>query len=192
MHDFIQPVNPAKIYRLLNHGPTVLVSARHDGVDDVMAAAWACVLDFQPARLTVVLDKATRTRVLLEGSGHFVIQVPTVAQLALTQAVGTHSLNDDADKLAHAGVQLFEQAGHDLPFVTGCSAWLACRLLPEPHNQQRYDLFIGEVIEAWADSRVFREGRWLFEQADPAWRSLHHVAGGHFYAIGDALKAPEA
>lgn len=192
MHDFIQPVNPAKIYRLLNHGPTVLVSARHDGVDDVMAAAWACVLDFQPARLTVVLDKATRTRVLLERSGHFVIQVPTVAQLALTQAVGTHSLNDDADKLAHAGVQLFEQAGHDLPFVTGCSAWLACRLLPEPHNQQGYDLFIGEVIEAWADSRVFREGRWLFEQADPAWRSLHHVAGGHFYAIGDALKAPEA
>jgi len=32
--------------RLMNHGPTVLVSATHGGTDNVMAAAWACVLDF--------------------------------------------------------------------------------------------------------------------------------------------------
>ena len=29
-----------KAFRLLNHGPTVLVSARHGGVSNVMAAAW--------------------------------------------------------------------------------------------------------------------------------------------------------
>ena len=34
--------------RLLNHGPTVLVSAQHDGHANVMAAAWACALDFHP------------------------------------------------------------------------------------------------------------------------------------------------
>lgn len=90
--------------------------------------------------------------------------------------------------MAQAGVELFEQEGFDLPFVAGCSAWLACRLLPEPHNQQIYDLFIGEVVGAWADTRVFRDGRWHFEQADPALRSLHHVAGGHYYAIGEAVK----
>src|SRR2546429_5754166 len=37
---------------------TVLVSARHGGVDNVMAAAWCCALDFAPPKLTVVLDKA--------------------------------------------------------------------------------------------------------------------------------------
>jgi len=60
MDDRIAPVEPAKAYRLINHGPTVLVSARHAGEDDVMAAAWACALDFSPPKLTVVLDKATR------------------------------------------------------------------------------------------------------------------------------------
>jgi hypothetical protein len=30
-------------------------------------------------------------------------------------------------------------------------------------------------------------GHWYFETAAPEWRSLHHVAGGHFYAIGEAL-----
>jgi len=94
----IAPVDLAKAYRFLNHGPTVLVSAAHEGGVDVMAAAWACALDFMPPKLTVVLDKATQTRALVEGSGTFVIQVPTVAQLQLTHQVGTASLNDDAQK----------------------------------------------------------------------------------------------
>uniref|UniRef100_UPI00311E7676 flavin reductase family protein n=1 Tax=Pseudomonas viridiflava TaxID=33069 RepID=UPI00311E7676 len=68
----IAPVELSKAYRLLNHGPTVLVSARHAGGTNVMAAAWACALDFSPPKLTVVIDKATRTRALVEGSGEFV------------------------------------------------------------------------------------------------------------------------
>ncbi|WP_431822041.1 flavin reductase family protein [Burkholderia sp. F1] len=187
MDSHIAPVELKKAYRLLNHGPTVLVSARHDGVDNVMAAAWACALDFQPPKLTVVLDKSAKTRELVERSGTFVIQIPTAAQLTLTHAVGSHSLADRPDKLQEAGVTLFDIDGHDLPFVAGCSGWLACRLVPEPHNQQTYDLFIGEVVGAWSDTRVFNDGHWHFEAADPALRSLHYIAGGNFYAIGDAL-----
>ena len=187
MQNHIKQVPLEKAYRLINHGPAILVSARHDGVDDVMAASWACALDFAPPKLTVVLDKATRTRALVEGSGRFVIQVPTAAQLQLTHTVGTHSLSDMPDKLARAGVQLFEFDGHDQPFVAGCSAWLACRLVPEPHNQNAYDLFIGEVVAAWADTRVFRDGHWHFQDADPSLRSLHYIAGGQFYAIGESL-----
>lgn len=185
----IAPVDLPKAYRLINHGPTVLVSARHEGVANVMAAAWACALDFTPPKLTVVLDKATRTRELIERSGAFVIQVPTVAQLQLTQQLGSCSLFNDPGKLRHAGAELFAMDGYDLPFVAGCSAWLACRLIPEPHNQQAYDLFIGEVVGAWADTHAFVNGRWHFEQADPKWRSLHHVAGGHFYATGEPMSA---
>ncbi|TWB38748.1 flavin reductase family protein [Nitrospirillum viridazoti] len=70
---FIQPVDLAKAYRLLNHGPTVLVSAHHGGTDNVMAAAWACPLDFDPPKVTLVLDKATATRALVEGSGAFAL-----------------------------------------------------------------------------------------------------------------------
>ena len=191
MDRHISPVPLNKAYRLINHGPTVLVSARHDGTDNVMSAAWACALDFAPPKLTVVLDKSTKTRSLVEQSGTFVIQVPTAAQLQLTQALGTTSMVDMPDKLERFGACLFQVEGYDLPFVTGCSAWLACRLIPEPHNQQAYDLFIGEALAAWADTRVFKNGRWHFERADPAWRSLHHVAGGHFYAIGEALSAGE-
>ena len=189
MHPHILPVPLEKAYRLLTHGPTVLVSSRHAGVDNVMAAAWACALDFAPPKLTVVLDKQTATRGLIEASGRFVVQVPTAALLELTNRVGNRSLAEEPDKLAHAGVGLLHLAGDTLPFVEGCSAWLECRLVPEPHIQMAYDLFIGEVVAAWADDRAFRDGHWQFENAGPEWRSIHHVAGGQFYAIGEALRA---
>jgi flavin reductase (DIM6/NTAB) family NADH-FMN oxidoreductase RutF len=189
MNPHIQPVPLEKAYRLLNHGPTVLVSSHFEGVDNVMAAAWACALDFAPPKLTVVLDKAVKTRELIEQSGRFVVQVPTVALLDLTNEVGSRSLAQHRDKLLDAGVALLRLAGDALPFVDGCSAWLECTLVPEPHNQASYDLFIGEVVAAWADDRVFRDGHWHFESADPSWRSIHHVAGGHFYAIGEPISA---
>jgi len=189
MNAHIQAVPLDKAYRLLTHGPTVLVSAHDHGIDNVMAAAWACALDFAPPKLTVVLDKSTSTRGLIEASGQFVIQVPTVQQLQLTHEVGTRSRASEPGKLAVAGVDLLRLGASGMPFVADCAAWLECRLIPEPHNQQAYDLFIGEVVAAWADDRVFRNGHWEFEDAGPGWRSIHHVAGGHFYAIGEAVAA---
>lgn len=183
-----QPVALDKAYRLMNHGPTVLVSASHAGVANVMAAAWAGVLDFMPPKLTVVLDKATATRALIEASGQFALQLPTRAMATLTTGVGTDSAHTVSDKLHKHGVQLFSVPGSGVPLVQGCVGWLLCRLIPEPHNQQTYDLFIGEVTAAWADDRVFSQGRWHFEQADNALRTIHHVAGGSYLVSGDTIQ----
>lgn len=187
MDKYITPVPLNRATRLLNHGPTVLVSARYDGIDNVMAAAWACPLDYTLPKLTVVLDKIAMTRELIEKSGQFVIQIPTVAQIALTHHVGTRSLRSDSEKMSHPSVQLFEMSGMAMPFIEGCAGWLACKLIPEPHNQDTHDLFIGEITGAWADSRIFSDGRWKFDSADPSWRSLHYIAGGQFYATGEGM-----
>lgn len=183
------PVPLDKAYRLLNHGPTVLVSSAHQGQHNVMAASWSCALDYAPPKVTVVIDKATRTRALVEGSGRFVLNVPARALAAQTVAVGTDSAKDVPDKLHKHGVQTFAVAETPVPLVQGCVAWLACRVIPEPHNEQVYDLFIGEVTAAWADERVFRGGRWHFEDAPDELRTLHYVAGGQFYAIGESVRA---
>jgi flavin reductase (DIM6/NTAB) family NADH-FMN oxidoreductase RutF len=100
-----------------------------------MAAAWSCALDYTPPKLTVVLDKNTKTRELVENSGTFVIQVPTAGQLKLAYAVGQYSRRDEPDKSRRSGVELFRIEPYDLPFVAGCSAWLACTVILEPHNQ---------------------------------------------------------
>ena len=190
-----RPVPPDRASRLLNHGPTVLVAAHHAGQTNAMAAAWACALDFVPPKLTVVLDKATRTRALIEASGQFTVAVPTVAQVALVTALGSLSAVDTPDKMERlqrdAGLQW--QAAPvfpDQPLIGGCAAWMVCRVLPQPALQQAHDLFLAEIVQAWAAERVFSNGRWHFETADPDLRTLHHVAGGHYYAIGEAVVSP--
>jgi flavin reductase (DIM6/NTAB) family NADH-FMN oxidoreductase RutF len=181
-----QPVPLDRCTRLLNHGPTVLVSAESGGRRNVMAAAWSMPLDFLPPKVAVVLDKQTFTRTLIESSGHFVLAVPPVALAELTTRVGGTS-GRDADKF-EAGLASAEPGPvTGAPLIDGCIAWLECRLLPEPHIQQTYDLFLGEVVAAWADDRVFRDGRWHFDGADESLRSIHHVAGGHYFAIGDEV-----
>lgn len=177
-----------KAYRLLNHGPTVLVSSAHDGTHNVMAAAWACPLDFSPPKVTVVIDKATRTRALVEGSNAFVLNLPTTSLAALTFTLGNESALDTPDKLQRHAVPLFHVDASPVPLVSGCAAWLICRVIPEPHNQQTYDLFIGEVTHAFADPRVFSDGRWHFDQAQDALRTLHYVAGGQFFQTGASVE----
>jgi len=100
----------------------------------------------------------------------------------------TDKLNRKCMQVFRPDSRLFSFDGHDMPFVAGCSGWLACRLINEPHNQAAHDLFIGEVIGAWADSRVFREGHWYFDTAPAELRSLHYIAGGNFYTIGESLQ----
>jgi flavin reductase (DIM6/NTAB) family NADH-FMN oxidoreductase RutF len=182
-----------KAYRLLNHGPTVLVSSAHAGRRNVMAAAWTMPLDFDPPKVAVVIDKATLTRELVEASGEFVLNVPSRQQAALTLAVGTQSGRevDKFLKVMRSGIP-GDGAGETAsmvgaPLIDGCLAWLECRVIAEPHNQQTYDLFLGEVVAAWADPVVFSEGRWHFP--DQQQRSIHYLSGGNFFATGDAFEA---
>ncbi|MFJ1300235.1 flavin reductase family protein [Pseudomonadota bacterium AL_CKDN230030165-1A_HGKHYDSX7] len=184
----MRPVALTRSYLLLNHGPTVLVSAAHGGEHNVMAAAWAMPLDFDPPKMLVVIDKGTHTRHLVEGSGEFALCVPARDQARATLTAGTLS-GRDGDKFEASGLAAVSATQIGAPLVRDCLAWLECKVIPEPHNQQRYDLFIGEVVAAWADERAFSGNRWHFPA--PERRSIHYVAGGTFFATGDAFTLAE-
>ncbi len=183
----IAPVPLAKAYRLLNHGPVVLVSSAHGGAHNLMAAAWSMPLDFDPPKVAVVIDKTSYTRALVEASGEFVLNIPCRQLGQATLAAGTCS-GRAGDKFAALGLEALASSAVAAPRVGGCVGWLECRVMPEPANQQRYDLFVAEVVAAAADTRVFSDGHWHFEQEEKALRTLHYVAGGHFLVSGEALE----
>jgi len=180
------PVPLSTCYRLLNHGPTVMVSSAHGGKANVMSAAWSMPLDFDPPKVAVVIDRNTLTRQLVEGSGEFVLNVPSTALAALTVEVGSES-GRDLDKFAVHGIATLAPEKVGAPLIDGCLAWLECRVLPEPHIQQAYDLFLAEVVAAWADPAVFDGHHWRMEEGGK--RSIHYVAGGHFFETGAPLDA---
>ncbi len=184
----LAPVALHHAYRLLNHGPTVLVGSCHGGRSNVMAAAWAMPLDFDPPKVAVVIDKATLTRELVDASGVLSLSVPCAGQAELTRAVGGMSGREHADKLERCHVQAQPGPHTGTPLVDGCIAHLECKVLPaSAYVAGPHDLFLAQVLAAWADQRVFSEGRWHFEGAPDRLRSIHHVAGGHFYTVGAPL-----
>ena len=179
-----EAVGLAKSYLLLNHGPVTLVSSTHGGRQNVMAAAWAMPLDFSPPKVAVVIDRNAFSRELIAASGEFVLNIPSRAIAAQVLAAGSTS-GRDGDKFASLGIGRLPADIVAAPLIDGCVGWLECRVIPEAHNEQRYDLFIGEVVAASADPRAFKDGRWVFDTDER--RTLHYIAGGNFFATGEAF-----
>lgn len=184
------PVPLRDAYRLVNHGPTTLVTTCGPGGEtpNVMAAAWAMPLDFDPARVAVVIARGTLTRTLLELTHELVLNLPTVALLDATYLVGSKS-GRDADKWREADLTPEKASKVRPPLIRGCVGWLECRALEEDHAvREKHDLVVCEVVAAWADDAVWRGREWRFEPGDPR-RTIHHAARGVFYATGERLEA---
>jgi flavin reductase (DIM6/NTAB) family NADH-FMN oxidoreductase RutF len=175
--------------RLINHGPTVLVTSAHGGRRNVMAAAWSMPVEFTPPRIAVVIDKKTFTRELVAASGAFALCLPGIALADLAYAVGGVS-GREVDKFERHAIA--SQAGPVLgmPVVEeGCAAWMECRLIPEPHAQDAYDTCFAEVVSAAADPRVFADGHWSFRDDNRELQTLHHLGGGHFVRPAGMVRA---
>ena len=110
--------------RLINHGPTVLVTSRDRARRNLMAAAWSMPVEFMPPRIAVVVDKRTWSAELIAASGLVGLCVPCAAQA--------------------------------------------------------YDTIFVEIDSAQADTRVFRDGRWHFDDDNAELHTLHHLGGGVF------------
>ena len=157
MNEHFRPVAPEHASRLINHGPTVLVTSADGERRNVMAAAWSMPVEFTPPRVAVVIDKRTYTRELVTASGAFGLCLPGAALVDLTYAVGSES-GRNVDKFARHGIVARTGPVLGVPLIeSGCAAWLECRLISEPHTEDAYDTCFAEVVAAAADERIFAD-----------------------------------
>ncbi len=175
--------------RLINHGPTVLVTSAAGARRNVMAAAWSMPVEFTPPRIAVVIDKHTFTRELVMASGAFGLCLPGAALVDLTYAVGGES-GRSVDKFARHGIATTPGPVLGMPLIeAGCAAWLECRLIREAHAEEAYDTCFAEVVAAAADERIFANGHWLFSEDNADLQTIHHLGAGHFVRAGGVLRA---
>jgi len=184
-----KPVALAHASRLVNHGPTVLVTSADGNRRNVMAAAWSMPVEFTPPRIAVVIDKKTFTRELVMASGAFGICIPGAALVDLTYALGSAS-GRTVDKFARHRIDALRGPVLGLPLLeVGCAAWLECRLIREPHVEDAYDTCFGEVVAAAADARIFADGHWNFDDSNADLQTIHHLGAGNFVRAGGVLRA---
>ena len=178
------PVELARSTQLLDHGPVTLITSHHAGRSNVMAASWAMPLDFNPPKVIVIVDSKTLTRELIEASGEFGLQIPLRGLAQKTLSVGSHS-GRDLDKFSAFELATFPAQKIAAPMLEGCAGWLECRVIPDA--SQRLDIFIAEVVAAYSNAQVYSNNRWHFGE-DPLHRTIHYVAGGQFFATGEAFQ----
>ena len=186
---FFKPVALEHASRLINHGPTVLVTSTHAGRRNIMAAAWSMPVEFTPPRVAVVIDKKTYTRELVAASSAFALCLPGPALADLSFAVGSES-GREVDKFARHGIVAATGPVLGMPVLeAGCAAWLECRLIPERHTEDAYDTCFAEVVSAAADERIFSRGRWSFRDDNAELQTLHHLGAGRFVRAGGVIQA---
>jgi flavin reductase (DIM6/NTAB) family NADH-FMN oxidoreductase RutF len=114
MTTHFRPVALEHASRLINQGPTLLVTSAAGTQRNVMAAAWSMPVEFTPPRVAVVIDKRTFTRELVMASGAFGLCTPGAGLADLTYAVGSTSGRDahaSLQTIHHLGGGLFARAG---------------------------------------------------------------------------------
>lgn len=184
----IKPISVDEAWKLFNLGGTVLVEGTYEGDIDVMPASWSSPLDYN--KLMVVLDSTHYTRKLVEKDGYFLLALPTAKIVEELMFLGSNSKNDLKTKVEDSKLGFHKLDDCRFPLPKGCVAWAVCKVLPEQPIQQKYDLFLSEVVQAFYDERVIKNGEPQFEKLDADFSILPNFGGAKFYRLGKRLPVP--
>jgi flavin reductase (DIM6/NTAB) family NADH-FMN oxidoreductase RutF len=166
----------SRVYRLLESGPVVLLTAARAGRANVMTMSWHTMIDFEPPLVGCVISNRNHTFGLLTATRECVINIPTVEVAKKAVACGNVS-GRRVDKFARFGLTPVAAARVRAPRIDECYASLECRVA-DARMVTKYNLFILEVVKAWIDPA----------RKDP--RTIHHRGGGLFMLAGRTIRLP--
>jgi len=166
----------ARVYRLLEPGPVVLVTTAHKGRRNVMTLSWHTMMDFEPPIVGCVLSNRNFSFGLLTASRECVINIPTADLAAKVVKCGNVS-GRETDKFAAFGLTPVTASRVAAPLVAECYASLECRVI-DARMVAKYNFFVLEVLKAWIDPARKRP------------RTIHHLGRGVFMVAGRTIALP--
>jgi len=169
----LKPLALSKVYQLLEPGPVVLLTTARKGRANVMTMSWHMMVEFEPPLVACVCSSANDSFDALHATGECVIAVPARKLAAKVVKVGNSS-GRDLDKFAAFGLTPLPAECVAPPLVAECFANLECKVV-DRRLENRYNLFILEVIKAWIDPA----------QKNP--KTIHHHGYGKFVVDGATI-----
>jgi len=164
-----------KANRLINHGPTVLVTSRLGEKTNVMTAAWQMPVSSKPMLVAVALGHERFSHGLITESREFVINIPHLELIKEVVCCGTHT-GRDMDKFTFCKITPVKAQKVDAPLIMECIGNIECRLYSY-HEAGDHTIFVGEVVAASVREGIFDD--YLRVDLDKA-KTLHHLGGKNF------------
>lgn len=137
---------------LLYPMPTPLIAAEHEGRRGLFTAAWVGMVSGTPPTIGIAIRSTRNTLHLIEASGCFTVNVPSVGMEAAVDFCGLVS-GREIDKFAAAGLTAEPAALVLAPLVAECPFNIECRVT-EIHPIGEYRLVMGEIVETHADEGI--------------------------------------
>lgn len=175
-------VDPGNAYRLLGHGPTVLVSTYDGEYPNASAVAWTMPVSKEPPRFAMRIGEGHKTYKNLMESKCCVINIPTAEHKDKVILCGTKSGNT-GDKLGPAGIGTIPSKKLSAPRLDFCAAWMECELIGNLElNGTNLVLVEAKLIECIPGAM----------DADDHWNAikfptLHHLGGSSFSVPGRVM-----
>jgi flavin reductase (DIM6/NTAB) family NADH-FMN oxidoreductase RutF len=171
-------VNITSAYRLLHPMHTVLVSCvGKSGKPNITTLAWAMPTSINPPLIAISLAPQRHSHMLILESQEFTVNIPTLELLQAVLACGAFS-GRSFDKFKKANLTAMPGKKVKAPAIRECIAHLECTVESQ-FTTGDHTLFVGKIVEAYADMGVFTETYDLKKA-----RMLYH-AGGNNFAILD-------
>ncbi|MGQ9538458.1 MAG: flavin reductase family protein [Candidatus Bathycorpusculaceae bacterium] len=179
-------VGVSSAYRLLHPMHTVLVSSvGKDGKPNIITLAWAMPTSISPPLVAVSIAPRRHSHTLIEETKEFVVNIPTIDILKETLFCGRVS-GKNHDKFKEAGLTPMPARKVKSPIIAECVAHLECKL----HSQFAtgdHTIFVGEIVEAYADKNCFTEAGYNLEKA----KMVFHLGGNEFATLQPKIFIPQ-
>lgn len=163
--------------RLLEPGPTVLVTSMYRSHPNVMTAAWLSPLGFDPPLIGLSVHPGRTTHQLISKSEMFGISIPTMDLVRAVHQCGMYS-GEDVDKFERTGLTPVDPVEIEAPRIDECVAHLECGVV-ERLTLTDHDLFVAQILHAEADNERFQD-RWV---ASAELQLIHHIAAEYYAGL---------
>ncbi len=161
--------------------PTVLVGANVDGKPNYLTVAYCGIVRHKTPLIAIACgERHHTTRGIIENAT-FSVNIPSEEMVEVTDYVGIYS-GKSVDKSA-----LFETFYGILktaPMIKECSLNLECKLVLMPDIDGRKDMFIGEIVEVYADEQCLTDGLPDIKKVKPIIFSNHDF---NYWKVGEHL-----
>lgn len=162
-------------HRLINHGPTILITSKLGEKTNIMTAAWQMPVSFKPMLVAVSIGHERFSHKLILESHEFVINIPHLGMIKEVLYCGTHS-GRDIDKFKVCKLTPLKAQKVAAPLIKECIGNIECKLYAY-HKAGDHTIFIGEVVAASVREGIFDNH--LKVDLDQA-KTIHHLGGEVF------------
>ena len=161
--------------------PCVLVGANVQGKPNYLTVAYCGIVQHQPPMLAITLNKRHYTNAGIVENGTFSVNIPSASMVEVTDYCGLVSgRQHDKSALFDTFYGMLGTA----PMIRACPLSLECKLREQLDVGGTNDIFIGEIIEVYADERVLTNGVPDIRKIDPIIFSMYD---NNYWRIGPHL-----